>query len=199
MNLSRAHGKHAKTPIYYWDPIGYEWLDTGMTGRLQVYDRFISERTFGQKKRVLTMAGLQPINDDWSTIRLGDSETVFLVENLNEDIEGEGVYASTYSLREAPYVVYLCSRAEVVSASKVKVLGDEQIHAEIWVDMERYSAVDSREFDNTDYSIFTVSFPKGLIITTDMYIRRASDDAIFDINEIYNNLELPAARCQKRG
>jgi len=199
MRLSRAIGRQAKTPVYYWDPIGYEWLDSGLRARLQVYDRFISERSFGQKKRILTLSGLATIEDDKSIIRLGDSETVFLVESLNEDIEGDTVYASTYSVREAPYEVDLCNRAKTTAASGLEVLGAEQVLATTWVDIERYSAVDSREFANTDYTIFTVSFPKGLTLSTDTYLRRKSDGMVLDINELFFNLELPAARCQRRG
>ncbi len=199
MRLSRAHSRHAKSTVYYWDPIGYEWLDSGLRARLQVYDRFISERSFGQKKRILTLSGLAEIQDDQSIIRVGDSQTVFLVESLNEDVSGEEVYASTYSVREAPFEVELCQKEVISTASGAQVLGEEQILAPTWVDIERYSAVDSREFPNTDYTVYTVSFPKGLVLSTDMYLRRISDGMVLDINELYLNLELPAARCQRRG
>ncbi len=199
MKLSRAHGRHARSPVYYWDPIGFEWIDSGLRARLQVYDRFISARAFGQKKRILTLAGLAAINDDQSIVKVGDSNTVFLVESLNEDVEGPDVYASTYSVCEAPYAIELCQRATTTAASGVKTLGAEQILAQTWVDMERYSASESRQFENTDYTVYSVLFPKGLTLTTDMYIRRLSDGAILDINEIYTSLELPLARCLRRG
>ena len=53
MKLSRALGKFATSTITRWNSSTSLWVDTGCTGSLLVFDRFVTERTFGQKKRIL--------------------------------------------------------------------------------------------------------------------------------------------------
>lgn len=199
MRLSRALEKFANTPILYWDPIGYEWLDSGLRCRLQSYDRFISERTFGQKKRILTLADRVTIPDEQNIVRLGDSEVVFMVESYNEDISGEEVYGSYYQIHESPFQIQVCKRATTAARSGARLDAGELVLAETWADIERFSTGDSREFSNTDYTTFTLTLPRGTPLDTDSYIRRLDTGEILDINEIFQGLDLPVARGQRRG
>jgi len=39
----------------------------------------------------------------------------------------------------------------------------------------------------------------GTYTTTDMYVRRLDTNEVLDITEVYQSLEIPAARVQRRG
>lgn len=199
-DLARAFGRHAHTPILGWNGTSGAWVDTGLRGRLQAYDRFITERDFGQRKRILTLAGDQSLPAPYAVIRLGDSTTVYLLESLNKDIEGAGVYGTTFALHQAPFHVQICKEVTTVLQSGVKhKTGAETVLYDTWVNMSRYSAVDSREFPLSDYTIYTVYFPSNVVPTTDMYVRRLDNGELLDITEVYQSLEIPAGRCQRRG
>lgn len=199
-DLARALGRFAHTPLLGWNALTSVWDDTGLRGRLQVYDRFITERDFGQRKRILTLAGDQALPGSYDVIRLGNSPTVYLLESLNKDIEGEDVYATTFALHQAPFHVQVCREVVTVLQSGVKQkTGAEEVVFDTWVNLSRYSAVDSREFPLSDYTIYTVYFPRNVAATTDMYVRRVDNNEVLDITEVFQSLEIPAARCQRRG
>lgn len=199
-DLARAFGRHAHTPILGWNGTTSAWDDTGLRGRLQAYDRFITERDFGQRKRILTLAGDQSLPAPYAVIRLGNSTTVYLLESLNKDIEGSVVYGTTFALHQAPFHVQICKEVTTTLQSGVKKkTGAETVLFDTWVNMSRYSAVDSREFPLSDFTIYTVYFPGNVHPTTDMYVRRLDDGELLDITEVFQSLEIPAARVQRRG
>jgi hypothetical protein len=199
-DLARAFGRHAQTPIFGWNATTSVWVDTGLRGRLQAYDRFITERDFGQRKRILTLAGDQTLPAPYAVVRLGNSTTVYLLESLNKDIEGDTVYGTTFALHQAPFRVQICKEVTTVLQSGVKhKTGAETVLFDTWVNMSRYSAVDSREFPLSDYTIYTVYFPSNVVPTTDMYVRRLDNGDLLDITEVFQSLEIPAGRCQRRG
>lgn len=195
-DLSRCLSAFAKTPVLGWN--GSAWVDTGLRGRLQVYDRFITERDFGQRKRILTLSG-NPAMPAQKVLKLQGSDTVYLLESAVEDMAESSVYATTWALHEAAFPVQVCKKTEVVSQSGVKLAGAEQVLLTTWVDITRYSSVDSKEFANTDYTIYTLFFAPGTVLDTDMYVRRVDNGLTLEINEVFQALELPAARCQGRG
>lgn len=196
-DLSRSIGAFAKTPILGWN--GSVWVDTGLTGKMQVYDRFITERDFGQRKRILTLSGDQTIAPSYGVMRLLGASTIYLLESIIEDVDGANLYATTWALHEAAYPVQICKMATETTRSGVQVKSGEQVLATTWIDLTRYSAQDSREFANTDYTIYTAYFAKGIALDTDTYLRRLDNGEVLDINEVFQALELPAARCLRRG
>ena len=199
-DLSRALGRFAQTPLKGWNGVTNSWEDTGLRGRLQVYDRFITERDFGQRKRILTLAGDKELPAQYAVIRLGTSPTAYLLESINQDIEGEAVYGTTFALHQAPFHVQVCQEVTTTLQSGVKrKTGAEQVLFDTWVNISRYSSVDSREFSLTDYTIYSVYFARNVAPTTDMYVKRLDNGDVMDITEVFQSLEIPAARCQRRG
>jgi hypothetical protein len=199
-DLSRALGRFAQTPVMGWNGVTNSWEETGLRGRLQVYDRFITERDFGQRKRILTLSGDQALPLGYAVIRLGSSPTAYLVESSNQDIEGPTVYGTTFALHQAPFHVQVCKEVTSTLQSGVKrKTGIEAVLFDTWVNISRYSSVDSREFSLTDYTIYSVYFPRNVVPDTDMYVKRLDNGDVMDITEVYQSLEIPAARCQRRG
>lgn len=198
-DLGRALSRFAQTRLIGWNSATVTWEDTGLRGRLQVYDRFITERDFGQRKRILTLAGDQVLPPLYAVVRLGSGNTAFLLESANEDMDGDEIYGTTFALHEAAFHVQVCKQATLALQSGGKRKAGESVIADTWVDITRYSSVDSREFPMTEYSIYTVYFPRNVVPTTDMYVKRLDTGEVLDITEVFQSLEIPAARCQRRG
>lgn len=199
VDLSRAIGRFATTPVFGWDAVYGSWENTGLCGRLQVFDRFITERDFGQRKRVLTMPGLVAMPAPFTVVRMGTTPAAYMIESEVSDVEDCEAYATVFTLHQAAYKVQVCKKTTSSSRSGVALNTGEQILATTWVDITRFGSSDSREFNNTDYTTYTIFFPQGTPLDTDSYVRRMDNNEILDINEVFHSLELPAARCQRRG
>lgn len=199
-DLARALARFAHTTLVGWNNSTSVWEDTGLRGRLQVYDRFITERDFGQRKRILTLAGDKALPSAYAVLRLGTGTTAYLLESANEDIEGDVIYGTVFALHEAPFHVQVLKEATVTLQSGVKrKTGGETVVYDTWVNISRYSSVDSREFPMTEYTVYSVYFPRNVALTTDMYVKRVDTGELLDITEVFQALEIPAARCQRRG
>ena len=199
-DLSRAHSRVDHTIVMGWNSTTHVWEDTLLRGRLQAFDRFISDRDFPQRKRILTMAGEQELPTGYGAVRLGSHPNVYLVEHTTLDMADDKVYATTFLLHEAPFHVQICKETVTTLQTGVKhKTGGETVFYDTWIDISRYASVHSKEFALTDFTVYTVSFPHNLVLDTDMYVRRLDTGGMLDIVELYHTLENPTARCHARG
>lgn len=198
MDLNRAISKFAKTEILSWDSVEEDWEPTGCYGALQVFDRFITERSFGQKKRILTVARDFTLPTDLSIVRLDGSDQAFLVEKFNEDVRFGFHYTHTYLLHEATYYVSICKETKGTNAAGVKIAGSETVVQKTWVDLERFTGIPSTVFRESDITIVNMTFPKNALVDTDSYVKMSNGDR-YNVDEIYVNLELIGARGKRIG
>lgn len=198
MDLGRAVSRFANTQILYWDTTELSWIETEFYGGLQVFDRFITEREFGQKKRILTVSSNGRLDDDITMVRLLGSEESFLVEKFNEDVRFSDLYSYVYLLHEAPFYVDVCKTSTTTLASGAKVTSGETVLESIWVDITRYSGTPSRTFEETEYSILNMTFPRGSVVDTDCYLKTENGDR-YNVDEIYYSLDLIAAKGKRIG
>ena len=198
MDLSRAHRKFATTMIQSWNAGLADWVDTDCYGALQAFDRFITERTFGQKKRILTMPGDVKLPADVTVVRLAGSEEAFLVEKYNEDVQFGKVYGYIYLLHEAPYHVAVCKAATAANAAGVLLPTGESVLAETWIDLERFTSTASRSFEENEYTVVVVTLPTGTVVDTDTYLKLDSG-VRYNVDEVYDALDLVVARGKRVG
>jgi hypothetical protein len=198
MDLARAVGKFANTGIEYWDKAVPGWTSTGSYGTLQVFDRFITEREFGQKKRILVVPVEQKLASSATVVRLSGSEESFIVEKFNEDVRFGELYAYVYLLHEAPLYVNVCKTSTTTLASGAKVTSGETVLESTWVDISRYSSNASRAFEETDYSVLNMTFPSDCVVDTDCYLKTASGDR-YNVDEIAASLDVIFARGKRVG
>ena len=87
------------TPIYSYQTGA--WVLADVKCRVPPYDRFISDRAFGQKKRLVQTPGgqLLPASNYYRPGR--ETGRTYMVESVNEDQDGNGEYLNVYMLREA--------------------------------------------------------------------------------------------------
>ena len=198
MDLGRAISKHARSPVWGWNTTTSKWEDTLCRGRLQVYDRFITERNFGQKKRILTV-GKGSIPAGYNSIKVGSDSTIYMIEHNNHDIRFDDPYALIYSLRETAFHCQVRKEGTAVNAAGVKVAtGTPTVLFETWVDIERLSAAPSTKFEETEFTTVTISFPYGSAIDSDCHIL-LDDGAMYHLDEVYRNLDAIQAKGKRIG
>lgn len=198
MDLGRAASKFINTPIEVWDSSLSKWLDTDYLGSLQVFDRFITERSFGQKKRIMLVEGDCKLPEDFTVVRLQGSEESFIVEKFNEDVRHGKRYSYIYLLHESPYFVTVCKTEEETNAAGIDIGTTEVVEESTWVDFDRFSAAASRVFEESEFTIVTLTFPKDSIVTTDHYIKLQNGDR-YNIDEVYYSLDVISAKGKRIG
>ena len=198
MDLRRAASKFTNSPILRWDATAADWLDTGSTGALQVFDRFVTERTFGQKKRIMLVDPDCKLEDSTTVVRLCGSEESFIVEKFNEDVRYGQLYSYVYLLHEAPYYVDVCKTETETNSAGVDIGTTEVTLESTWVDMDRFSAAPSRTFEDTEMTILSITLPKDSVVDTDCYLKTENGDR-YNVDEIYYSLDVISAKGKRIG
>lgn len=199
MDFAMCRDMFANDQLYGWNAASGEFDATGCLGSLQVYDRFISERSFGQKKRVFTTSSTNVLDRVYDQVKVGDGPKVYLVEWANEDSVHDTVFGQTLSLREASvHGKLMRGAAGAVRGSGIAKPAADAVVATCWVDREFFNDARSSEFDDTRYVVYSLFFPQSVVPTSDDYFL---DDAgaKYEIIEVFRQLELPAARVQRVG
>lgn len=191
MDMGRVAGKFCTTPVYGYDQTTLQWVGLGINGAVQTYDRFITERSFGQKKRVLVTLRDSLIPEHISQIRVGDDLQVYLVESLVPDLS-ENVYEVIYSLRQAKHQAVLCELQGTMRLSGVTSASTEVELETLWIDLERFSSEPSRQLDAVDYTTYTAVLPRHSQAAPGQYLKVGTQR--YRIEEVYPLLELPTAR-----
>ena len=197
MDLARAANRFTDTPILGWDSTTSSRLDTGGCGARQVFDRFVTERPFGQKKRILRVP--EKLDSKWSTIRLQGSEEAFLVEKFNEDVRQGELYSYIYLIHEASHFVDVKKETFTTNAAGAEVSNGEQILESVWVDVDRFTGTPSkRMFEDTEYTIVNITFPSDSIVDSDCFLHTANGDR-YNVDEVYYALDLIYGRGKRIG
>lgn len=201
MKMGRSTKKFAKTEVYLYNESTATWdLLDGVRGCLLVYDRFISDRAFGQKKRLFEtpIAQKLPMDPDVRTvIKVGDGHAIFLIESENEDIQNSNAFSNIYSLRQLSWPAVISKKSGQKWASGAPK-NDALIEIDrTWVDYDRYTANKSTESPGVNYTVETMIFPRGTKIDTDCQV--SVDGMEFEINEVATLLNSLYCRVQKIG
>lgn len=196
MNLKNSFARFARLELSKWVPGDYGYSPTGILGSLQVYDRFVSDRDFGQKKRIFLVPG--EFSTGWvnTVFRVSNLPSQFLLEGVNFDADSTGVYASEVVLREARFSFRLLKKQGEKRASGVGVVNSAVVEQlQTWGDFSRYSSSESNEFENSDYTIGTIYLAGGTPVDRDTVIED-QDGQQYAVREISRFLELRMLRVQ---
>lgn len=190
MDLSLVSEEFCKTPVYWFD--GTDWQLADASCRMPPYDRFISDRAFGQKKRILHTPGNRylPLG---KYLRVGGPVgRTYMIESVNEDQDEHGEYLNTYMVREATVAIEELVKVEVSQASGAKT-ADWQPVRTIWGDFDRYGVLRSSELP-VDYTSYTVSLPHEIILEPDCRLR--IEGQLFAVTENFLQLQLRQLRVR---
>lgn len=199
MNLQRAFSKFTSHELLRWNDASQAFEETGVSGSLQVYDRFISDRDFGQKKRIFLVPGEFNLVLDQTIVKIPDTPGVWLIEGSNPDIDRAGLYGTSVVLREARYKVKLIK----ITGAKKRANGVgyvnpvETVVAETWGDFSRYSSTESRELSAIDYTIGSWYLPRGTPVDLDTIVEDSFGQR-FQVREVSSFLDLLMVRAQER-
>lgn len=194
MNLATAAKYFDTAEVDGWN--GSAWVPNVVVGNLAVFDRFISDRNFGQRKRNFT-TGHPPIASTYSAIRIPNGQ-IYLIEARNVDTKHGEVYSTIYLLHEAPVVLDVIRIATTPRSSGAGGTPVETVVADdVFADIERYGARPSEEHPTIRYAYYEIYVPASTDVKMTDYLRYQGQD--FNVIEVHSQLELKYIRAVARG
>ena len=197
MRLSRVSERLADTKIHILHRPSEEWLESGASGYLQVYDRFVSDRTFGQRKRILIIPAKYPMPEQGSVISLNSGTSAWLIESIQEDVQSGSSYQKVCVIITAPYRVQVIDHKTVQRPSGVGGHSEEDLLDEVYGVFDRYGVKESGDYENVDYSRMEFVLPQDTKISGDCFLRVGDVD--YNIQEAVPQLGVLRIRAQRRG
>lgn len=183
MRHSRAIQRFAKSKLFAYVPAAGAFVFTGRKCSMQVYDRFISDRTFGTKKRILLIPGPQKLAQAVEYIRIEGGLARYMLDAIDEDQYADDPYLTSYLLREAGYVVEILENVGTGRASGSGGKNDLQIIKTLWGDYERYTASTNKaDMEGVSNTVMDIFLPLSTEITSDNFIR--IDGKLVDVREV---------------
>lgn len=191
MKLGRLNRRFHETLVALWNPATQLWDGTAKIC-LQVSDRFISDRSFGQRKRNVFSA--EKFAQD--VIRIDDQ--VYCVESNEFDMEGSEKLGWIIMVHELPFQ---CTFSKLVSEKRAN--GDPLPAQRVdlvttWCDIDRYSA-EKNQITAGDNTTFNVAFPRYVLELIDEDCFLTAGGIEYDLDQVAHNLDCGWARAVRRG
>lgn len=194
MKAAEASLWFANTALDGWN--GTSWVRNIARGDFHAFDRFITERTFGAKKRIFHTPESYAIDYiTYPIVRTADGKT-WIVTSDNADIEGSEAYAQSYLLLEATLQAEVIEYTTQTLASGAEGPLTETTLSTEYCDLERYSASNSDLFPNVAYGGYEITFHNGVAIGTDNDIK--VNGVYYEVKEVIPELLTTVCRCLKR-
>lgn len=195
MKLSQASSHFNQLAVEGWDRGTSTWIPNVATGSFQVFDRFIADRSFGQRKRNFVTGGDVRIPAQYSAIRFEDG-TVYLLEASNRDLQPGGSVASVYLLHQAPFVANIMRMVTTPRSNGAPGTPTPTQIDTAFLDLDRYSFIDSDGFDAVRYGVYTAVLSADATVDTENWL--VVDGVEYDVREISSQLDLTYLRVVKR-
>lgn len=196
MELGLAASFFNTTPIDGWDPAGAgTWVLDVSRGTLQVYDRFVSDRTFGAKKRLLEIGDRSvKLPPQYGVVRLAGNR-VYMLESLNIDAANGGAYSDVYVMHEATTRIEVYAMVPGTLPSGLPGTAVPTLQATYWGDNDRYGSTDG-EFNQVRREIDIVWLERGAVVTPDS--RLVVNGTPYLIRELGRQLDLVYCRVERQ-
>lgn len=196
MRLRQAVNRFNKTPLEGYDQASGVWVPDVVRGNFQVADRFISDRSFGQRKRNFLTAEMLPLG--YELFRMGGS-VIYMLESTELDMEGSTVLGYINMIHELAYPCQLIRLTSNKRNSGGSLPATRTVVAETWCDLDRYGQDTDKALGPVVMPTYNVTFPSSLLdtVTSDMILSVNGDD--YDLDMVSHNLEAGWARATIRG
>lgn len=192
MGLKQAAAFFARTPILGWN--GSRFVPTVAKGTLDPYDRFVSEREFGLKRRMLLVNPDTPIPPLYNIIRVGVNGPVYLKGWLNQDIQTGADYSLIYLLHTANEIGQLIQLTRSPKASGMAFTTIDTSLGNWYCNSERVTYTNSQQFSEVRVTDATITLPRDCPVTAEHEFVLGNKRYV--IQEVYHTAGFVQARAQ---
>jgi len=169
-------------------------------GNLQVYDRFISARSFGQKKRVIYCSEDGLIDEKYVALYEPRSRVWYIITSINYDYLEDERIGATYSVTQADYLldVYKYSPTSYLLSGQPEAYSKTILKSGVHADIERITAETSTELDTVKYSTHLITVTEYVPDVDDEIVDTATNE-VYEVREVQRLMRSTEIRCVKRG
>lgn len=193
MKLGQAAAYHATTPMLGWD--GTQWKSYSIKGDFHTFDRFITERSFGLKKRILTTSKKVPAE---VTALQDPSGRRYLITSENPDFHGSDNYMNSYLLLQADFSFDVINMVKQLNVAGTPIGSTKQVTATFFGDMERYTGETSRLADHARYSVMNIQLPVSAATHVNIDSLLSADGDEYEVKEVNKMLKILVVIAVKR-
>lgn len=191
MNLKHAANHFNRTWIDGYN--GTTWVPNIVKVTLLPYDRFISERDFGVKRRHLLTNPDYPIPAIYPVIRFANKpDHVYLVARDNSDILATE-YSQTVLIHRAFYTGQLITLTRSTAASGAVSAVTRTVTGTYYCDAENITFAASKEVPNIKFGDSVVVLPAGTQAFTTQEVNIGNEQ--YEIEQVYQSVGLTYCRC----
>ena len=196
MKLGQAIGYHSQVTLDGWDRANQRWVPNISKCSFKAFDQFITNRSFGQKKRMIATPVKHRIDPKWHVIRNPQDGARYLVTEENSDLRRDELYQYLYLLQIADYTAQIINVATSLKSSGMQGTPVEGVVDTVPCDMERHSATTRAGRDDVKLSLYTFAMPSDTVISTDSIIQVVDGDrfSIREVNPILGMLDVLATK-----
>lgn len=196
MKLAQINRRFYTTPLEGWNEMTSSWDANVVFGTFQVADRFITERSFGQRKRNFMTDG--PMPAAYSLFRLG-GQAVYIVESSELDMENGDVMRQVHMVHELPFACQFIRLRTQKRLSGGETAPVREVIASTWCDLDRYGQDADSASGPALFPTYNVSFPISILpqISSETLLHVNGRD--YDLDMVSHNLEAGWARATYRG
>jgi hypothetical protein len=193
MDLGTAASYFDNTPIEGWNGTSWDKLDQEVN--LVVFDRFISDRNFGQRKRNATAGAAIP--SQYGVIKLPGG-LIYLIESFNTDSKHGERYSYVYLIHEASFTIDIVRMVEATARASGAggAATPTDVATGVFADYERYNSVGSEQFENIRNNVYSLYLPKGTDLRSSDEVRLEGE--MYTVRELSLQLDVVYARVVKR-
>ena len=182
MKLGQAVSYFSTVTVDGWDRANQRWVPEVAHVSFKAFDQFITNRSFGQKKRMIAVPECERLDAKYHVIRTSDGVR-YLVSEENQDIRRDELYQYIYLLQIAEYDATIFNITTVAKSSGMPGQPTEEQVDLVPCDMERFSGSTKAGRDDVKLSLYTFAMPSDTVITTDSIIQ-IGDGTRFSIREV---------------
>ncbi len=195
MELGQAINHFAKDCLDGWD--GSAWVPNIARGSILTYDRFISARDFGLKKRIFLTGRDTGQMDSFHVVRASDG-SVYIKESKNIDTDCyQTGYANSYQLLRADYQADVLELSTTLSAAGTQSEAIRTLLVTHYCDIERISSRSaSADVPDISYPLTYIVLPGNADLSTDHELR--VNGILYNVKEVERQLLSVVCYCAKR-
>jgi len=194
MKLAQAIDHFSTLSLSGWNGTG--WTPNICKGALVPFDRFITERTFGQKKRLFMTNSHVGTLDQYNVVYV-EGAGPYIVGAKNVDVDtGMAVYNNIYLMIHAPEMCEVIQIDSGVAASGAPMDKTETVIETVHCDRERFSNRNAADQEDMSFAQVKLTLPNGTVIGADNELR--VNGIMYDVKDVDVQLLTVVAYCIKR-
>ena len=194
MKLAQAVKYFSTENVDAWDRQNQRWIPNVAVATFKAFDQFITQRTFGQKKRLIAVPGDGRISAAHNVVRISEGTRYIVIEE-NPDVRRSETYQYIYLLQIVEFDVKIIRTTTETLGTGMQGSPVESTADTVPCDKERFSGATLDDRSDVKLSIYSFTVPLDTDVTTDDMLEEGTTRySIREVNRVLGVIEIIAVK-----